>query len=111
MGFTVVIQETLPDIFETAGEDAIFTPAAGAPAACKVFINFNVALEPDNFEGVTQQTGTVIEALLNGNVDLPDGISISRVPVRGEIFTVQGVAYTVARITANDGFTIKMAVK
>jgi hypothetical protein len=111
MGIRAELQEALPDMFEVAGEDAVFTPAAGAPVDCKVFIDFDVALEPDNFEGQTQQTGTVIEALLNGDADLPDGIAISRAPVRGETFTLAGVTYSVARIMATDGFTVKMAVK
>ena len=109
------MRAALPGMFgpieDPTGEDAIFTPAAGAPVDCKVFIDFNVALEPDGFEGMTQQTGTVIEALLNGDEASPDGISLSRPPIRGETFTLDGVDYEVARITANDGFTVKMAVK
>ena len=98
-------------MFEAAGEDAVFTPAAGKPVDCKVFIDFNVALEPDGFDGMTQQPGTVIEALLNGDVDVPDGLSLSRVPVRNETFTLVGQTYSVAKIITNDGFTVKMAVK
>ena len=111
MGLRAELQSALPDMFEAAGEDAIFTPAVGDPLDCKVFIDFNVALEPDSFEGTTLQTGTVIEALLNGDAVLPDGIAISRVPVRSETFTLAGVTYSVARIISNDGFTVKMAVK
>ena len=110
MGLRGELQEALPGMFDAA-EDASFTPAAGASVPCKVFIDFNVSLEPAGFEGMTQQTGTVIEALLNGNEASPDGIAISRPPVRDETFTLAGIIYTVARILTNDGFTVKMAVK
>lgn len=102
MGLRSELQEALPDMFEAAGEAAVFTPAAGDPIPCQVFIDFNQVLEPDGYEGMSTQRGTIIEALLS---------DIGREPNRDETFTVDGVIYRVARPIANDGFTVKIAVK
>lgn len=111
MGLRGELQEALPDMFDAAGEDATFTPATGDPVTCKAFIDFDVTLEPTGFDGQIQQTETIIEVLLNGDEDAPDGISISRAPVKGETITIDAVVYTVAKIIGNDHFTAKLAVK
>jgi len=102
MGYRSVFTDALQNMFEAAGEDAVFAPATGDPVPCKVFIDFDQVMEPDGLEGMSMQRGTVIEALLS---------DIGREPNRDETFTVAGVTYRVARITANDSFTVKMAVK
>ena len=112
MGLRAVFADALPGIFSAAGEDAIFTPAAGDAVSCMVFIDFNVMLQPGGGEAQVWQQGTTIEALLS---------EIGRVPNRGEMITVypdaasrsagtDGTEYTVQAILENDGLTVKMAV-
>ena len=105
MGLRAVFADALPGIFSAAGEDAIFTPAAGDAVSCMVFIDFNVMLQPGGGEAQVWQQGTTIEALLS---------EIGRAPNRGEKFTLDipedGTEYTVQAILENDGLTVKMAV-
>jgi len=105
MGLRSVFAEALPDIFDAAGEDAVFTPAAGDPIPCKVFIEFNVMLQPAGVEVQVWQRGTTIEALLS---------DIAREPNRGETFTLDipsdDTVYTVQAISENDGLKVKAVV-
>lgn len=102
MGLRAVFAAALPDIFDAAGEEAVFTPAAGDQIDCMVFIDFNVMLQPAGVETQAWQRGTTIEALLS---------VIGREPNRGETFTLAGgIVYTVQAIMENDGLTVKMVV-
>jgi hypothetical protein len=101
MGLRAVFAAALPGIFDAAGEDAVFTPATGDPIPCKVFIDFNVMLQPAGTEAQVWELGTKIEALLS---------VIGREPNRGETFTVDLVVYTVKAILEDDGLTVKAVV-
>jgi hypothetical protein len=84
------------------GEEAIFTPSAGSPVACHVFIDFNVMLQPGGSEAQVWELGTTIKARLS---------EIGGEPSRGETFTLAGgVVYTIQAILENDGLTVKMVV-
>ncbi|MEI7635889.1 MAG: hypothetical protein WCJ37_01175 [Syntrophus sp. (in: bacteria)] len=106
MGLRAVFAAAMPGMFTAAGEDAVFTPATGAPIDCKIFIDFNVDLQPAGMNSQVWQQGTTIEASLSTET----GIGIGREPDRGETFTYDGVVYTVQAILANDGLTVKMVV-
>ncbi len=101
MGLRAVFAAALPGIFDAAGEDAVFTPATGDPIICKVFIDFNIMLQPSGMEAQAWERGTTIEALLS---------VLGREPNRGEIFTVDFISYTVKAILQNDGLTVKVVV-
>ncbi|MDX9819493.1 MAG: hypothetical protein RBT16_11305 [Desulfococcus multivorans] len=101
MGLRAVFNEALPGIFAAAGEDAVFMPAAGNPIPCKVFIDFDVSLEPAGVDARVWQQGTVIEALLS---------EIGREPDRGETFTIGSETFTVQAILENDRLSVKMQV-
>lgn len=112
MGLRALFAAALPKIFSAAGETAVFTPAAGDPVSCMVFIDFNVMLQPSGAEVQVWQQGTTIEALLS---------EIGREPNRGETFTVYpdeenrtagtgGTVYTVQEILQNDGLYVKVVV-
>jgi hypothetical protein len=95
------------DFFTKGGKSAVFTPAGGDPVNCKVFINFNVLLQPAGMESQTWQRVTMIEALLSDDA----GIGIGTVaPNRLDTFVVGGVTYTVDSIDENDGYTVKVVV-
>jgi hypothetical protein len=103
MGFYAAFAapEGLPKFFETAGEDATFTPDAGDPIPCKVFIDFNVMLQPAGVNTQVWARGTTIEGLLS---------VLGREPKQDETFTVNSIVYTVQGILENDGLTVKVAV-
>jgi hypothetical protein len=101
MGLRAVFSDALPGIFEAAGEDALFAPAAGNAIPCHVFIDFNVKLQPGGTTGQIVIRGTTIEALLS---------EIGREPNRNETFTLDGVVYTVKSPLENDGLTVKVVV-
>ena len=112
MGLRGIFAEALPDIFEAAGEPAVFTPAVGDSIPCMIFIDFSVLLQPAGAEAQVWDRGTTIEALLS---------EIGREPNRGEMVTVfpdeisrsagiNGTTYTVQAILENDGLTVKMVV-
>ena len=84
------------------GEAAVFTPAAGAPVDCHVFIDFNVLLQPEGAEAQVWEQGTTIKARLT---------EIGGEPSRGETFTLAGgIVYTVKDVLENDGLTVKVVV-
>jgi hypothetical protein len=105
MGLRAVFAAALPGIFDAAGEDAVFTPATGDPIPCKVFIDFNVMLQPGGVEAQVWEQGTTIEALLS---------VLGREPNRGETFTLDiptdDTTYTVQAIIEDDGLTVKAVV-
>ena len=112
MGIRTVIAAALPSIFADMGEDAFFTPAGGAGKDCKIFIDFNVQLQPDGLTAQTWQQATVIEALLS-DPSLPaalDPYGIGAEPNRGDTFVYDEITYTVGKVIENDGFTVKVAV-
>lgn len=106
MGLRSVFAEAIPGIFEAAAEGAVFIPAVGDPVVCKIFIDFDVNLQPSGLESQVWQRGTTIEASLSSG----DDIGIGREPDRGETFTYDGDTYTVQAILENDGLTVKMVV-
>jgi len=100
------MQSALPDMFQSMGETALFTPTVGEAIPCHVFIDFGMDAEPDGFTAQIGQPATTIEALLselNGTI-----------PQKGDQFTIaEGDAagtYKVQRILNNDRFTVKVAV-
>lgn len=109
MGIRAIVGRTLPSIFRSMGEDAVFNPAAGDPVTCKVFIEFGVRLQPMGVDVQVPERGTVIEALLI-DPSGATGIAIGREPLRGETFVVDGVTYTVRTILENDGLSVKAQV-
>lgn len=107
MGIRSIFAEAIPNIFDAAGEDATYTPVAGDPVACKIFIDFDVNLQPAGMDAQVWQQGTTIEVSLSTE----DGIGIGlQEPNRGDVFTYDGTDYTVQAILANDGLTCKMVV-
>ncbi len=84
------------------GEAATFTPAGGDAVACHVFIDFSVQLQPSGIEAQAWEQGTTIKALLS---------DITNEPNRGDVFTVDGVTYTVQAVLENDGLAVKVVVK
>lgn len=102
MGLRAEFAAVLPEIFTSEGEEAVFTPAAGDPVDCHVFIDFNVMLQPAGVEVQVWQQGTTIETVFS---------EIGREPNRGETFTLAGgIVYTVQAILENDGLTVKAVV-
>lgn len=101
MGIRSDMEAVLPEMFEVLGEEATFTPAGGDPVSCYILIDFDVDLQPDGFSTTAWQRSTVIEAVLS---------VIGAEPNRGDIFTYKSTAYTVEKITSNDGLTVKVAV-
>lgn len=107
MGLRKVFADALPGIFKAAGEAAVYKPLGGSDIPCMIFIEFNVDLQPAGVQTQVWMRGTVIEALLSDAADI--GIGTTE-PDRGDTFTVDGKAYAVQEITANDGLTVTMVV-
>jgi hypothetical protein len=101
MGIRAVFAAADAIFMPLIGEDAVFTPAAGAAIPCKIFIDFSVLLQPAGVEAHIWERGTTIEALLS---------EIGREPKRGETFEYDSVVYTVKSILENDGLTVKAVV-
>lgn len=111
MGIRAVFAEALPDIFNEAGEDARFVPLSGNAKDCKIFIEFDVLLQPSGVEAQATEVGTTIEALLSDEtLPVGDTTSLTQEPVRGDTFVYDGTTYTVKAIISNDKMTIKMVV-
>jgi hypothetical protein len=106
MGPDEEMKEGLLDLY-ALGKDAVFTHSGGDPVDCKVFINFNVLLQPAGIEAQAWQRGTTIDALLSDASGI--GIGASE-PSRDDTFTIAGVTYTVKSILENDGFSVKAVV-
>ena len=92
----------IADIFNTIGDDAIFTPAGGAPVDCKVDLVTEVDSQPHQFSTTAWAQGKTIEAILS---------VIGKEPDRGDIFTIDGTDYTVEAVVENDGYCVKVVVK
>jgi len=107
MGLRAVFAAAVPNIFIAAGEDALFSPAGGASIPCKIFIDFDVQLQPSGMEAQVWQRGTTIEALLSEAAGV--GIGLTE-PNRGDKFTYDGTDYEAQAIVSNDGLTVKMVV-
>ena len=101
MGLRSVFREALPDIFTAAGEDAVYHPLTGDPVDCKIFIEFNVQLQPSGAEMQIWERGTTIEALLS---------VIGDEPKKGSHFVYEDESYYVRVIAENDGMTVKAVV-
>ena len=101
MGLRTVFAEALPNIFDAAGEDAVFHPLTGPSVPCKIFIDFNVQLQASGAEMQIWERGTTIEALLS---------EIGGEPDAGSHFVYDGTSYYVRVITDNDGLTVKAVV-
>ena len=107
-GLRAVFAESLPDIFIAAAENATYTPLGGTTINCKIFIDFNVMLQPSGIETQVWERGTTIEVSLSSYAGV--GIGTAE-PNRGDTFVYEEVTYTVQAILENDGLTVKMAVK
>jgi len=114
MGLHTLANAALSGAFSARGEDAVFTPATGDPIPCKIFISFNVALQPNGVETQVWQQGTTIEAFLVDPTPNGTGVAIGREPNRDETFTLDipsnDTVYTVQAILENDGLTVKAVV-
>jgi hypothetical protein len=73
----------------------------GDSVECKIFIDFDVMLQPAGVETQVWQQGTTIEALLS---------VLGKEPDRGETFVYDETTYTVQAVIANDGLTVKVQV-
>jgi len=87
--------------FARHGKTATFSPSAAPDIPCKVFINFDVDLQPAGLDAQVWEKGTTIDALLAETLTAP---------VRGEKFIVDAVEYTVQAILENDGIKISAQV-
>ena len=101
MGLRAELREALPDMFNAAGEDAIYAAVGGPAIACKIFIEFNVLLQPAGTDTQVWEQGTTIEALLS---------EIGAEPTRGAVFTYDETAYVVRQVAKNDGLTVTVVV-
>ncbi len=109
MGIRSILTGVMPTIFNKIGEDAIFTPLSGVPEACKATLDYDVLLQPVSIDGQAWDKATLIEVAVS-TAAAALGIAISREPLAGETFTIDGVVYTVAEIINSDGFSVKMRV-
>lgn len=101
MGLRAIFAAALPGMFDAGGEDAVYTPAGGVAVDLKIFIDFNVMLQPEGISTQVWDRGTVIEALLS---------DMAAEPNRGDTFVYDSTTYTVQAILENDGLSVKMQV-
>lgn len=101
MGAQDILAQAVADVFNTLGQEAIFTPAAGDPVAMMVDLDLETAFQP-GADMTVWESGATIEYAL------PD---IGREANAGETFTIGATVYTVAAVMENDGFAVKVAVK
>jgi len=97
-----IFDQAAEDIFNQIGQDAVFTPSAGDPVACKVNIERDVDLEPHGYDSQVWGRGITIEAILS---------ILGKEPDQDENFTVEETEYTVQTVQENDGRFVKMVVK
>jgi hypothetical protein len=104
MGLRKVFEEAMPDVFNTAGEDAVFIPQGGIPIPCKMFIDFDVALQPEGIQSETWDRGITIELLLS---------EVKYEPKRGDkiIYVDKGKTYSLVTPLENDNISIIMVAK
>jgi len=104
MGLRKIFEESLGDVFDTAGEDAVYIPQDGTPLTCKMFIDYDVVMQPAGLQSETWEKGTTIELLLS---------QIGQIPARGDIvtYTDKGKSYTLLAPVENDGLSIVMMAK
>jgi len=101
MSFESEITDSLTDLFEFAGIEAVLTRGA-VDTDCHVDIIRGVALQPDGFAAQVSGDSIIIEFLLS---------EITTEPERGSTVTVESAVYTVDSTLENDGFTVKTIVK
>lgn len=101
MSIEDLFDQAIEDIFDHAGVDAIFIPAADDPVACKVLLNEETREQPDGYNAVVYARYKTLE------VQYAD---LGREPNRGEYFTVSAKAYTVQSIDSNDGRCVVVVV-
>jgi len=82
-------------------ESAVYTPTAGDAVSCSVFLDYDVAIQPLDYDARVVEVGTTIEALFS---DVGE-------PEKGSTFSINSVTYTVVRIQDNDKVFVKMVVK
>lgn len=89
-------------IFSKLGTLATFTPVSG-PVVSGIYVNFeNQTQLQGGVDGNVMQVASTIEYILD---DL--GVTARN----GDVFTVDGTAYTVGEMVSNDGFTAMVTVK
>lgn len=91
---------SLERFFSKSGSDSVYTPLSGSAVPCKIFIEFEVRLQPA-LDGQTWEEATVITARL---------AEIGKEPTRGETFLYDETSYTVQKVIENDGLTVQVAV-
>lgn len=87
-------------VMEKRGVSAIFSPLSGVPVSCKVRLDFDAELRPENLDIGVVEVGTTIQALY---ADVGE-------PAHGSTFLVGGTTYRVARIDSNDRIFITVVV-
>lgn len=95
-----IIRAAVPDMFEIGGEDGYYTRQGQAAIPCKLFIDYDVQLEPSSADSQVFETGTVIEVMVDEVGDV----------ARGDVFTYNGTDYTVLAPISNDKITSKWKV-
>jgi len=102
--FKEQIQEDL-NIFlnpEEFGDRAVYTPVTGTAVTCTILIDYDVLLQPDNYDAQVTTTETTITAQCE-DVGIPQ---------RGSTFQlVGGDTFTVANVIDNDETLITVIVK
>jgi len=101
MSFDSDITESLADLFESAGTEAVLTSGA-IDTDCHVDIIRGVALQPDGFAAQVSGDSIIVEFLLSEIVTEPE---------RGNTITVGSTVYTVDSAVENDGYMVKAIVR
>ncbi len=102
MGFNDDLAESLADLFEAAGQDAILTRGGVDEVPCHVDIMRGVDLQPGDFNAQVSGNSIVIEFILSEIITEPD---------RGDTVSVGEAIYTVESIAENDEYVVRAVVK
>lgn len=100
MGF----QDNIPGIYAKAfnqvGAPAVYTPVSGDSVPCRVNLRHDVMLQPSSYDARVVETGSTITALFS---DVGE-------PRENSTFEIDGVTWTVKRVTDNNRILVTVAV-
>jgi hypothetical protein len=103
MNIETILNNAMTTLFNTVGENAIYTSATGTVIPdVKIWVQKDVELQPFDFNGQAVELKTVLECLLS---------QVLIVPQRGATFLVGSTTYTVQSVLANDRRILKLVVK
>ncbi len=106
MSIDAQIKNALLNAFTKVGEDAVFTPALGAPIDCVVDITKGVTVDEGSYDTPVISRVTTLEYLID---------QIGRDAESGETFTVGSTVWTVQEVfedgNSNDGYCGKVIVR